>query len=277
MDVLNAIDELIRSSFIEVIESKIDNQVFISVPLVAKIFGRKKLTASPMKSAIEADTVLLQAFGNVRPSDVKSGVAPRIEKLFRYVAERVNKKEEELENHLPILEFIAGKYPRAWLMLASLYEESGAVDRLEKAKHAVQTYLETPEDNETTRIAWKMLQTYCIRTEDWLGEVHAIVELAKLPGTTFQELSNSANRLNLLFTSKLIAIDTYEKEVLVSKLLDVIDTRYNEGDSTDFSRIAWLALNNHDEAKAKEYTERGLAIDQYNPHIQSLATRLNLY
>ena len=277
MDVLNAIDELIRSSFIEVIEFKIDEQVFINVPLVTKIFGKKKLTASPMKSAIEADTLLLQSFGNVRPSDVKSGVAPRIEKLFKYVAEKVNKREEELGSYLPILEFIAGKYPRAWLMLASLYEESGVIDRLEKAKRAVQTYLETPEDNDTTRNAWKKLETYCIRTEDWLGEVHAIVELAKLPGTTFQELSNSANRLNLLFTSKLIAIDTYEKEVLVSKLLEVIEKRADEGDSTDYSRFAWLALNNDDAGKAKEYTERGLAIDQYNPHIQSLAKRLNMY
>jgi hypothetical protein len=277
MDVLTAIDELIRSSFIEIVESNVDSSVFLNVPLVAMIFGKKKLTVSPMKNAIEADTSILHAFGNVRPSDVKSGIAPRIEKLFKYVADKVNKNRDELENYLPMLEFLARNFPQAWLILASLYEESGIEGRLEKAKLAVLSYLETPEDIESTRRAWKMLQTYCYRTEDWSGEVHAIVELALLPGTTFQDLSNSANRLNSLFKSELITIDTYEKKVLVSKLLDVIEKRADEGDATDFSRIAWLALNIHDEENAREYTERGLALDQSNPYIQSLATRLNIY
>ena len=75
----------------------------------------------------------------------------------------------------------------------------------------------------------------------------------------------------------MIEIDTYEKEALVSKLLDVIEKRAEEGDAIDFSRIAWLALNIHSETKAKEYTERGLAIEPSNPHIQSLAGRLRIY
>lgn len=277
MDVLNAIDELVRSSFIELIDSRTDNQKFLNVPLVAAIFGKKKIAVSPMKSAVEADTELLYAFGNVRPSDVKEGIEPRIDRVFRYVAQRVNKNKDELINYLPILEFISRKYPKAWILLASLYEESNVENRLEKAKQCVQSYLETPDNLEMQKKAWKMFQTYCYRTNDKLGEMHAIVELTQLPNSSFQELSDSANKLNLMFSFKLLEIDTYEKEVLISKLLDAIEKRAGEGDATDYSRIAWLALNIHDEKKAREYTERGYAMDQTNPHIQSLVKKFNLY
>jgi hypothetical protein len=278
MDVLNAIDELIRSSFVEIIESEKDEEIFLTVPLVTMIFGRKKLAVSPMKTAVELDTSLLREFGSMLPSDVHSGVAPRIERLFKSISEKVNRKGEQLESYLPILELVCRKYPPSWLYLASLYEESTEIeDRLEKSKQAVQSYLESPGDLSSQRRAWKMYQTLCVRTSDWLGEVHAIVEQSQLPGTSFQELSDNANRLNSLFTSELIAIDTFEKEALVSKLLDVIEKRAEEGDATDYSRIAWLALNIHDETKAKEYTERGLAIEPTNPHIQSLANRLRIY
>ena len=274
MDVLNAIEELNRSSFIEIIESEADETMFLGVPLVAMIFGKKKLAVSSMKTAIESDTTLLHAFGNVRPSDINSGIAPRVEKLFKYVAEKVNKGQDELEDYLPMLEFLGRKYTPAWLYLASLYEETIHYEnRLEKAKQAVQYYLESPGDVQTTRRAWKTYQTYCLRTEDWLGEMHAIVEQAQLPDTPFQELSDGANRLNNLFKYRQITFDTSEKQILVKKLLDVIEKRSDEGDSTDYSRIAWLALNIQDNETAREYINRGLNLDPQNPYIQSLAAK----
>ncbi|MHB8857431.1 MAG: NB-ARC domain-containing protein [Bellilinea sp.] len=276
MDVLNAIDELIRSSFIETVEAENEETVYLTVPLVARIFGKKKLSVSPMKSAIESDTILLHAFGNVRPSDIKAGIEPRLRKLFEYAAGRVNRNNADINDLLPILEFVARKHPPSWLMLASLYEESGVEDRLEKAKQSAQNCLENTEDIGLRREAWTRYQIYCSRTKDLVGEIHAIVEKSQLPGTTFQDISNNANRINLLLKDQPFELDTYEKEVLVSKMFGVIDNRINEGDATDFSRFAWLALNVHQNSKAKEYTERGLANDPSNIYINSLSSSLGL-
>jgi hypothetical protein len=63
IDVKSAIDELLRSSFIEQLVSEKDGEYFLSVPLVALIFGRKKLEVDPMKNAIEADSKILFSFG----------------------------------------------------------------------------------------------------------------------------------------------------------------------------------------------------------------------
>src|SRR6266700_1020748 len=51
MDVVGAVEELRKSSLIEVVQSGDDNVDFISVPLAAIEFGRTKLTASPLKTA----------------------------------------------------------------------------------------------------------------------------------------------------------------------------------------------------------------------------------
>ncbi len=277
MDVLYGIEEIIRSSFVEVYELEKDQEKFLSVPLVAMVFGKKKLAVSPMKSAIEADTFILRAFGNVQPSDVSTGIGPRIEKLFRHMGEIVSQDNKQLQVHLQMLEFIARKYPKAWLMLASLYEESGVENRLEKAKQAVQRFLEEPDSSDEVPEAWKMLATYCNRTEDWLGEIHAYVELAQLPPTPFFEVSNIANTLNKRLRFELLTIESEEKQILVNKMIDVMDSNLAKADATDLSRVAWLAMNIRDDVRARKYTEIGLELDSYNEHIQSLARHLHIY
>jgi len=265
-----------RSSFIEIYPSEKDSEKFISVPLVAMLFGKKKLAVNPMKSAIEADTTLLRTVGSTQESDVLSGINPRIERLFKYVAEQVNQDKSELATHIPMLEFIARKYPPSWIMLASLYEEAGGEDNLEKAKEALSHYLETPENLNSTMKAWEKLAILCDQTRDLLGEVHALVEIAQIPNIPFHTISDTANRLNRLFKMQSLLLDTEEKEILVNRLIEVMEKRIQEGDATDCSRIAWLCLHAHNELKAKEDTEKGLALEADNVYILSLADKFNI-
>ena len=78
MDVEEAIEELRRSSFLEVAVSNEDNAAFLSVPLAALVFGKHKLTVSPMKSSVEANTDLLRYFGAAQKLDIRHGIAPHV-------------------------------------------------------------------------------------------------------------------------------------------------------------------------------------------------------
>src|SRR5262249_20841045 len=60
MDVVAAIDELERNSLVEGIGTEDGSQDFLSVPLAAAVFGRRKLVVSPAKAAIDADTRLIR-------------------------------------------------------------------------------------------------------------------------------------------------------------------------------------------------------------------------
>jgi hypothetical protein len=62
MDSIAAVEELRRVSFLDEHVSPLDNSVFVSVPLVAGVFGKRKLSTSPEQSEIEDDTRFLHRF-----------------------------------------------------------------------------------------------------------------------------------------------------------------------------------------------------------------------
>jgi hypothetical protein len=272
MAVADAIDELERSSFVELLESQADREIFVSTPLVAALFGRRKLAVSPMKSAIEADTAILQQFGAGQRSDVRHGVAPRIERLIASIAKRALQDKNALDEYRPMLEFIARHYPPTWLLVASLYEDIGGPDALERAKQAVRQHLER-ETGSAAVGSWRRLATICQRTGDLLGELHALVELAAHSGAEFDEISSAANRLNYLLAEKRAVLDSEEKQILVRRLAAAMEARSQEADATALSRLAWLYLHLKDTQKAQEHVKRGLALDPNNEYCQRLAER----
>ncbi|MDQ3658139.1 MAG: NB-ARC domain-containing protein, partial [Actinomycetota bacterium] len=188
MDVEEAVEELERSSFVEIAKSGQDSELFVAVPLAASLFGRRKLEGSPLRNKVEADKQMLQEFGASKQSDVRSGIAPRIRRLFSYVARR----PEEIESRLPMLEFIARRYPPAWQLLVSLHEESGTQDRWENAKYATRQYLEFSMNERDNEWAWNKLADLCQRTGDYSGEIHALVERCQLPNASLQSMSYAA-------------------------------------------------------------------------------------
>ncbi len=271
MDVEAAIEELIRSSFVEATVSQNDKEVFLTLPLVAAIFGKRKLAASPHKHAVEADTELLHAFGASQPVDIRHGVGPRVERLFRNIARRVVNDSNALSGYSPMLEFIARKYPPAWLQLASLHEENGS---LENAKRALQLFLESsPLPNEAVR-AWQQYAIICQRTNDHTGEIHALVEMCQVSGVPFDTISDAANRINRSFSQHYQSLDTDEKRVVVKRLVELMECRLNEADATDLSRLAWLSLHLQDESRARRYTELGRELEPENIYIASLFERV---
>ena len=276
LDVDGGIEELRRTSFIEVRISERDGEIFLTVPLVSALFGRRKLAVSELKSAVDADNEVLYLFGAGRPTDIRHGVEPRILRLFRYVAGRLSGNPGELSEYLPMLEFIASKYPRAWLLLADLYEESGIDASLDRGKEAVRRYLETAPTGDNERDAWARLANLCQRTGDWLGEIHSVVEAAALPGAPFRTVSGAANRLNGIFRRQGGSFDTYEKQALVRRLVEVMERRLDEADAVDCSRLGWLALHLGDEERARRFASRGLVLDGNDQHCVKLGRRLGI-
>ena len=275
MDVQSGVEELTRSSFLENFQAD-DQTLFLSVPLVASVFGKRKLEVSPMKAAIEADVELLHVIGATQESGLRHGVRPRIERLFEHVANEVGRDQETLCEYLPILEFVCRQYAPAWLMLAGLYEEVRLPEALDKAKEAVRRLLERAEDPTLQRQGWEQMAGLCQRTQDWAGEIQALVGLCKLPDSLFSNISNAANRLNNLHRQRSLVLDSEEKRVIFNELTDLMEQRADEADATDLSRLAWLCLHLGDEDRARAHTERGLALDPYNAHCVNLAERLRL-
>ena len=274
MDVRAAIEELVRSSFVEQRPAS-DGTVFLDVALVAHVFGRRKLEISPMKAAIDADVDFLQQIGATSTTALRHGVQPRIERLFKSIAARLSAGRLDLNAVVPSLEFICRHYPPAWPMLARLHEESGAADSLECAADCLRRFLEQSHDVADQREGWNQLVHLYRETRNWTAAAHAGVRACALPDTPFSVLSNTANWLNNLLRENYLAIDTDEKRLLYRELAQLMERHKGEADATDLSRLAWLHLHLRDVSRAMEIAEEGLAIDEYNEHCLRLVKRLS--
>lgn len=274
IDVEAALDELKRSSFLETATSP-DENTLLSIPLVTAVFGKRKLAVSPMKVAVEANAEILRYLGAAQRADTQHGIGPRIKSLFSIIAAQVGKNPDLLQGYLPIMEFVAQKYPPAWLLLAQLYEESGLEDAIQRANDAVGRYLESPLGRQEKTAAWRKRAEYCRVCKDRLGEVHALIEMSEIPGMSFNEISATANRVNsqLRFYQFL---DMFEIKSLVEKLTQTMALRIEgEGDATDCSRLAWLYLRLGAEDEAGRLVELGLRREPNNEYCLKLKDHLH--
>ena len=271
MDVDTAIDELLCSSFIEINSSDKDSEEFITVPLSASIFGERKLSVDPMKPSVDVDIKLLHYFGASRPTDIKHGFEPKVQMLFRQIANQIAKGEGTVEDYLEIIEYIARKYPKAYLLLSELYEEIDVNGNPQKPINAIRSFLEyAPKGDENIPVQWEKMAYLYRKAGDPNGEVQALYGLCQVEELDYKNLSDCANRLNAVCKDHYDFIDSAEKEIIFKTMIERMEEGFSEADATDCSRIAWLYMNMRDEANALKYASKGLEVDPNNDYCQRL-------
>jgi len=271
----SGIESLLNYSLAEAHIASSDRQEFLSLPLVASVFGKKKLNISPQKASVLSDAEILQMLGPSRRDGIQLGLAKRVERFVAAIARRCE-LGEPYENYESIIEMICRNYPAGWLVLARWHLELGSVDALQKAKTELVRYLESGLDGPHVADAWRSLAFVYHRLGDTLGEVHAFVERAQLSEVPFFDVSNTANRLNQFLRDRGLDFDSHEKQSLARRLATVMESRVEEADADDFSRMAWLAIHQGLEGDAQKYVMAGLEKDSENYHCRKLASRLGV-
>lgn len=267
MDVGEALLELQRSSLVEEVVDMESSTVFLSVPLAAGLFGKRKLVTSSFKIAIEADVQLVMALGPTTAAEVSQGLEPRLDRLTRAIASRLGDGDDSRE--IAIIEFIATDYAPAWLHLASLQQELGNTDG---ARASVSRYLESVPSDEA---AWRQLIWLSRRAADPLGEMHARLQLAELGRPDYSELSDSAARLNGMLSRKEIELDVDERRLMIHKLRELLESRSGEAAANDLSRLAWLCMQDQDSQAALRWARAGLEMEPGNEHCLKLIQRVS--
>jgi len=268
LDVERALTELEQSSLIEVIQFEGDTSAdFLSVPLAAASFGKRKLVTSPHKIAVDTDLELIKRFGAATTTDLGQGLGPRILRVVRAAAKTAS-EGANIDEELAVIEYIATEYHPAWLDLAELYQELGDVPA---AIQAMNRYLEVqPQSAE----GWRRVIRLYRSANDPVAEMHARLQLAELEDSTLDELSSSASRLNGLLYRNELELDDDARRLLVGRFRSMMEMRSREADATDLSRLAWLCMNDKDQQAATQWATAGLAQDPENEHCRKLMTRI---
>ena len=277
-DVTGALDELVRFSLVESHTSDKDNEKFVGVPLAAAIYGQRELEVSPFKVAVEEDLKILRDFGAGKRQDAHRGVFPRIENLVRTVAGRVSNNPRELHETLPILEYLATRFPATYLKLADLVLEVGE-DRESKetAIAYIRGFLRESKVSDR-RDAWLRLAGLCRLIDDSLGEIHARCEAALQPTVGRHDLGESANEINNRIRElKAQGVDeawSAEVKEMLTRVAEVMQRQIQQLSATECSRLAWLYLNVGNSGRALDVAKIGIGSDPDNSYCQKLIERL---
>ncbi|WP_157358544.1 lipopolysaccharide assembly protein LapB [Amycolatopsis sp. ATCC 39116] len=269
LDFDSAVLELQQMSLVEMIEGASRDDVFLTVPLAAAVFGRKKLVTSPLKIAIDVDLALLRGFGVTTTAEASRGVAPRIDGIARVTAVRAE-QGLDVSQELGVIRYMATAYPQAWLVLAELQH-----NQLNNTADAIESLKKYLEGREGDVLAWKRLIQLYRNVGDPIAELTARLQLVELGQVDFKELSSTANRFNKLLASGEIVLDGDEKRLTVRKLRRLLEENADQANANDLSRLAWLCLHDRDSASARRWANEGLQLDPENQHCLSLKRRLD--
>jgi hypothetical protein len=277
-DVAAALNELRRFALVDEVGSGTEKEPFIGVPLAAASFGRRKLEVSPFKVAVEEDRKLLLEFGAGKREDAHRGALPRIDRLVRSVAARASVDAGSLEGSIPVLEYLASRVPKAYLLLADLVLEVDEPRRAaERARTYLRRFLETAPAHEKQPV-WLRIADLCHSINDAVGEVHALAEAALLPTVTSDEIGSFANRINnrMRELKGRLVEDAWSPEVrlLIERVAGAMEKHTTRLSAIDCSRLAWLYLNIGNEGRARDIAVIGMQRDPNEEHCQNLIRRL---
>lgn len=281
-DVAGALDDLARHSLIERVYDE-DDEGFVSIPLAAAEYGKRKLKVSEFKIEIEEDLKRLREFGvgqRGSRNDAKYGVLPRIENMVKSVARRISDGAGTLDDELPVLEFLASRIPRAYLRLAELVAEMNDThEGRQKAKAYVRRYLENdhiPDRKET----WIQLAELCGKDKDVRGEIHALCEAGLLVIKDQYELSSVLIRLNRrLKQLKDNHVEEVRSGAVLSLLERVCDEVYNMKsllNAANCSSLAWLYLTIRNPERARTLIKIGLQKNPTHQHCINVSKKLKM-
>lgn len=148
-----------------------------------------------------------------------------------------------------------------------------------RAKGYLRSFLEgaAPDQRAT---AWFRLADLCQATDDVVGEVHALSEIALLPTVTPEAIGLIANRINNrirdLKGRRIEDAWSVEVRALLERVIAAMEKRVRDLSATDCSRLAWLLLNVGREERARDVAKIGYQRDEDNEHCQKLIRRLGM-
>ena len=267
------IDQLLRLSLIERTAAD-DGTDFLEVPLTAALFGKRKLTVSPIKTIVEGDLRFLQDIGATTKAGLKEGLGPKIEIFFRRMAGKLSDGVIEFKELKPMLEFLARRHPPSWLQLATLEEERREPNWLKNSAEYIRRYLETRPSEIHAEGAWRQLLSLYRTEGDAIAGCSAFLKLSEASDPPYSEISDVANWLNK--DEKLRKLfDVAERRLFLQPLINLMERRIAEASATDLSRLAWLHLISGNEPRAMELAQQGLRQDLSNVHCKRLIEKLN--
>lgn len=273
---IDAVDELIRLSMADTFRYP-DGVEFLSVPLAAAAFGKRKRSTSSQRALVDKCVESLQMFGATQLHGASLSSEQICERFVRNVQRQIETSKVQFSDVRSLLEGAAASVPVVWRMASELLaqvEPSNFSLRIEYLKR----YIENSRSTGGVVEAWGELAKLLGFIGDIEGQVLAYGEIAQHKKCSLGEASHAANQLNNALRSKdwdSGRLSVASKRATIEKVVRRLMEEYAALSATDLSRLAWLFLNSGNENEARRHAEEGLRKDSSNDYCLRLVEKLN--
>lgn len=266
-DVEESLRSLLDSSLVERFFSDVDYESYLHVPAAAYKFGMAQLKFSELHEAVEEDARFLHYFGAVSDAVLNSGFAGHIHRYFDVIR---GLEGVDREQALAVGEYLARRYPEAWLWLADVQMEGNPQGRL-AAKGSYQSYLSRHPDDAD---AWLKLAELCGKTSDSLGELRAFAEAAGNADRSYAPLSAAIAGLRERLDAGALRVDSKLKRDYLLAISQGWKSRSRQASAHDCFNLARLAERGGDLEEALYWSDEGARRDRRDQRFSDMQARL---
>lgn len=272
LDVESGIDECLRLSLINR-DYLLDGQPCYSAPLLARLFGQKKLLGDPDKLVIQAQLETVRRFGVV---DIHSvGRKSQVELTEQFVewccdpdgASQHSIAPEKVES---ILQSLAEMWPPGWLALAR-YRQRKAAPR-QSVEHALRRAVEEMPDSKR---AWMARADYAELVGDEPIRISSLIAAVEADPNDVELLTTVAVAVTRYVSDHASQIPSTRRGVYLASVRQSLERVADQLSADGLSKLSWLFLLENNHARAREYATKGLKREPQNAHCLNILEKLS--
>ncbi|MEK7678228.1 MAG: hypothetical protein AAB676_20555, partial [Verrucomicrobiota bacterium] len=270
IDAIAGIEECRRLSLVYPMELP-GNQMFHSVPTLARGFAGKKLQGDPDRLVIQQDLATLRKFRVISPIPAGDDSESRLIAQFAKACfDEIGKGNESVGRADKLLEGLANSWSPGWRKLAEFRRRSGA-DR-EAIGYALRRAV---EEEPFSKDAWLERAQFALESGDDGVRIASLVSAVDADPRDVELVNEVAFRLCRYVNSHIAEIPKARRGVYVASVRSHMQRIAHKLDATGLSRLAWLFLLEENVTKAREYANKGCTIDPTNGHCLKILERLD--
>lgn len=270
-DVEAGIDECLRLSLINR-DYLLDGQPCYSAPLLARLFGQKKLIGDPDKLILQSHLDTIRRFGVVDVHSLHRYKQQDLtEQFISWCCDPKNIAEGPVEKGKldRILASLAELWPVGWLALARYRQASGASSsEIQNAlRRAVE---EMPENKE----AWLARAKYAEVVGDDLTRIGSLLSAVDADPNDRKLIFDVAGEVTRYITEHSDNIPPRHRGVYLAAIRGHAERNPIDLNADELSRLAWLYLLENNSTQARHYAEEGLRKDKDNIYCKKILKKL---
>jgi hypothetical protein len=269
LDVEAGIDECLRLSLVNR-DYLMDGHPCYTAPLLARLFGQKKLLGDPDRLVIQEQLETIRRFGVVDAHSLHRRDQDELtEQFVEWCCNPDTSRAIDPDKLDRILQSLAEMWPAGWLALARFRERRGF-----PRMSVEQALRRAVEEAPTNKAAWLERARYADLVADEATRIGSLISAVEADPADIGLIADVAGSVTRYISEHSTQISRTRRGVYLASIRGQMEKVAEDLSADELSRLSWLFLLEQNEKDARKYAKQGLKKDPNNQHCLNILDRL---